>query len=224
MRSFLPRETWHTFPFLCPLLQAVTSALCTIFLCDHLPSESKDITYFQAWTVEVLYTAVVGKRVLSCFQQNLHLISMGTVRNKLSLFLLGVGVPGSLKVTEHELQTMTWPMLVDKIVQLQRHRRFCIVRQLSAHDIVSRIMRKENYMIGLLNKGVLALTLPQWVPGVGPVVGQDEHGAKKRVILTKTLEWSLNWCILQSMFDRHCSPSCPYIHAHSRAFLCNTCS
>jgi autophagy-related protein 9 len=105
-------------------------------------------------------------------------------------------------------------MLVDKIVQLQRHRRLSIVRQLSAHDIVSRIMRKENYMIGLLNKGVLALTLPQWVPGMGPVLGQDEHGAKKRVILTKTLEWSLNWCILQSMFDRHCSPSCPYIHAH----------
>ncbi|CAM6017248.1 unnamed protein product [Sphagnum balticum] len=109
----------------------------------------------------------------------------------------------SLKVTEHELQTMTWPMLVDKIVQLQHHQRLCIVRQLSAHDIVSRIMRKENYMIGLLNKGVLALTLPQWVPGVGPVVGHDEHGAKKRVILTKTLEWSLNWCILQSMFDRN---------------------
>jgi autophagy-related protein 9 len=93
---------------------------------------------------------------------------MGTVRNKLSLFLFGDGVPGSLKVTEHELQTMTWPMLVDKIVQLQHHQRLCIVRQLSAHDIVSRIMRKENYMIGLLNKGVLALTLPQWVPGVGP--------------------------------------------------------
>jgi hypothetical protein len=26
------------------------------------------------------------------------------------------------------------------------------------------------------------------------------------------------------MFDRHCSPSCPYIHAHWRAFLCNTWS
>jgi autophagy-related protein 9 len=149
---------------------------------------------------------------------------MGTVRNKLSLFLLGGGVPGSLKVTEHELQTMTWPMLVDKIVKLQRHQRLCIVRQLSAHDIVSRIMRKENYMIGLLNKGVLALTLPQWVPGMGPVLGQDEHGAKKRVILTKTLEWSLNWCILQSMFDRHYFPCCPYARAHSSTFLCNSCS
>ena len=68
----------------------------------------------------------------------------------------------SLGVTEHELQTMTWPVLVDKIVQLQQRERLCIVRQLSTHDIVSRIMwkensimRKENYLMGLLNKGVL---------------------------------------------------------------------
>jgi autophagy-related protein 9 len=115
-------------------------------------------------------------------------------------------------------------MLVDKIVQLQCHWRFCFVRQLSAHDIVSRIMCKENYMIGLLNKGVLALTLPQWVPRVGPVVGHDEHGAKKRVTLTKTLERSLNWCILQNMFDRHYCPCCPYACAHPSTFLCNSCS
>jgi autophagy-related protein 9 len=96
---------------------------------------------------------------------------------------------------------MGWPTLVDKIVQLQQHERLCIVRQLSAHDIVSRIMRKENYLIGLLNKGVLGLDLPSWVPGAGPMLNHD----KKRLVLTKMVEWSLNWCILQHMFDRQVS-------------------
>ncbi|KAG0627007.1 hypothetical protein M758_2G167400 [Ceratodon purpureus] len=106
-------------------------------------------------------------------------------------------IHNSLAVSENELQTMAWPTLVDKIVQLQEHERLCIVRQLSAHDIVSRIMRKENYLIGLLNKGVLGVDLPWWVPGAGPMLNHD----KKRLVLTKMVEWSLNWCILQHMFD-----------------------
>jgi len=106
-------------------------------------------------------------------------------------------INGSLAVSENELQTIEWPMLVDKIVQLQQHERLCVVRQLSAHDIVSRIMRKENYLIGLLNKGVLGLDLPSWVPGAGPVL---YHG-KRRLVLTKLVEWSLDWCVFQQMFD-----------------------
>ena len=49
----------------------------------------------------------------------------------------------SLGVTEHELLTMTWPVLVENIVQRQQREQLGIVRQLSAHDVVSRIMRKE---------------------------------------------------------------------------------
>jgi Autophagy protein ATG9 len=35
---------------------------------------------------------------------------------------------------------------------LQRTTRLCIVRDLSEHDIVARIMRKENYLLGMINK------------------------------------------------------------------------
>lgn len=73
-------------------------------------------------------------------------------------------------------------------MQAQRTTRLCIVRDLTEHDIVSRIMRKENYLIGMLNQGVLALYIS--FPGVRP-----------RFMLTKTLEWNLHWCILDSMFD-----------------------
>ena len=74
-------------------------------------------------------------------------------------------------------------------VQVQNTTRLCIVRDLTEHDVVSRIMRKENYLIGMLNKGVLALH-----------VGTPCLGLRKKFMLTKTLEWNLHWCLLDCMF------------------------
>ncbi|XP_048322513.2 probable Xaa-Pro aminopeptidase P [Ziziphus jujuba] len=41
-----------------------------------------------------------------------------------------------------------------------------------------------------------------YTPGACPTVKSGSKGKRHRLILTKTLEWTLNWCILQSMFDR----------------------
>ncbi|PON81717.1 Autophagy-related protein [Trema orientale] len=109
----------------------------------------------------------------------------------------------SLRVTDNEIQTMPWATILEKVVQLQSSERLCVVKNLSAHDVVMRLMRKENYLIGMLNKGVLAFPISQWVPGAGPTVKFGLNGKRHRLILTKTLEWTLNWCILQSMFDRN---------------------
>ncbi|XP_058077951.1 autophagy-related protein 9-like [Magnolia sinica] len=108
-----------------------------------------------------------------------------------------------LNVTDREIQTTPWAVILEKVVQIQRSQQLCVVKDLSAHDVVMRIMRKDNYLIGMLNKGVLAFPIPQWVPGAGPAVNSRAHGRKHHLILTKTLEWTLNWCILQSMFDRN---------------------
>ena len=75
------------------------------------------------------------------------------------------------------------------LLQVQNTTRLCIVRDLTEHDVVSRIMRKENYLIGMLNKGVLALH-----------VSTPCFGLRKRFMLTKTLEWNLHWCLLDCMF------------------------
>ena len=37
-------------------------------------------------------------------------------------------------------------------MQVQRTHRLCVSRDLSEHDIVARVMRRENYLIGMLNK------------------------------------------------------------------------
>ncbi|KAG1361388.1 autophagy-related protein 9 [Cocos nucifera] len=107
----------------------------------------------------------------------------------------------SLNVTDREIQTTPWPVILEKAVQLQYSQQLCVVKNLSAHDVVMRIMRKENYLIGMLNKGCLAFPMSGWIPGAGPAVKSRKNGRKNHLILTKTLEWTLNWCILQSMFD-----------------------
>lgn len=116
---------------------------------------------------------------------------------------MGLNFSCSLHVTDNEIKTMPWASILEKVVQLQRSQQLCVVKDLSAHDVVMRLMRKENYLIGMLNKGVLSFPISQWVPGTGPTVKLHSNGKQERLILTKTLEWTLNWCILQSMFDRY---------------------
>lgn len=109
----------------------------------------------------------------------------------------------SLNVTDEEIQTMSWASILEKVVQVQSSQQLCVVKDLAIHDVVMRLMRKENYLIGMLNKGVLAFPISCWFPGAGPTVKIGPNGVPRRLILTKTLEWTLNWCILQSMFDRN---------------------
>ncbi|KAL8548011.1 hypothetical protein ACS0TY_007345 [Phlomoides rotata] len=109
----------------------------------------------------------------------------------------------SLHVTDNEIQTMPWSLILEKVVQVQRTQQLCVVKDLSIHDVVMRVMRKENYLIGMLNKGVLAFPLSQWVPGSCTTGNVGPDGIHHRLVLPKTLEWTLNWCILQSMFDRN---------------------
>ncbi|KAG6400886.1 hypothetical protein SASPL_137731 [Salvia splendens] len=108
-----------------------------------------------------------------------------------------------LHVTDNEIQTMPWSLILEKVVQVQRTHQLCVVKDLSMHDVAMRLMRKENYLIGMLNKGVLAFPISQWVPGSCATGSVGTDGVQLRLVLPKTLEWTLNWCILQSMFDRN---------------------
>ncbi|PIN23106.1 Integral membrane protein [Handroanthus impetiginosus] len=109
----------------------------------------------------------------------------------------------SLHVTDNEIQTMPWSLILEKVVQVQHFQQLCVVKDLSIHDVVMRLMRKENYLIGMLNKGVLAFPISRWVPVAGITASVGSNGLQGRLILPKTLEWTLNWCILQNMFDRN---------------------
>ncbi|GLC35368.1 hypothetical protein PLESTB_000572200 [Pleodorina starrii] len=64
-----------------------------------------------------------------------------------------------LGISEGKVVTMTWAEVVHRLVLVQRTTRLCISRDLDELYIVSRIMRKDNYLIAMINRNVLQLHL-----------------------------------------------------------------
>lgn len=66
-------------------------------------------------------------------------------------------------------------------------------------------MRKENYLIAMLNKGILKLSLP--LPFLGSRGSGTPWATTGRQYLTKSLEWSVHFCVLNHMFSDKVSQS-----------------
>ncbi|KAL2811120.1 autophagy protein Apg9-domain-containing protein [Aspergillus granulosus] len=108
-----------------------------------------------------------------------------------------------LGITDAEIQTISWQEVVSRLMTLRdsnpatagtisaKHRKFMgsqSKQRMDAHDIANRLMRKENYLIALVNKDILDLTLP--VPFL-----------KNRQLFSRTLEWNINLCIMDYVFN-----------------------
>lgn len=95
-----------------------------------------------------------------------------------------------LGVSEREMRTILWPEVVHKIIALQEAGVLIVKHKLTPLDIANRIMRRDNYFLAMINKEVIDLRIP--FPGLS-----------NRSILTKTMEWNLNYCIMNQIFDPH---------------------
>ena len=109
-----------------------------------------------------------------------------------------------LDLSDADIQTVSWQEIVKRLMLLrdsnattavnnERHRRFVgsqSKQRMDAHDIANRLMRRDNYLIALVNKDILDLTLP--VPFL-----------RNRQLFSKTIEWSLSQCILDYVFNEH---------------------
>jgi len=101
-----------------------------------------------------------------------------------------------LHITTRQLETMQWDKVVDRLCRLQRSSRFKIQinkKDLNAHDIASRIMRTENYLIGMFNRNVFNLEIP--------LLCACFFKRPKNFFLTKHLEWNLKFCVVNHIFD-----------------------
>lgn len=100
------------------------------------------------------------------------------------------------------MQTITWQDVVARVMALRdqnpktaanltpSQRRWLgsqSKERLDASDIANRLMRRENYLIALFNKEILDLTVP--LPFL-----------RNRQGLSRTLEWSLTFSILDFVF------------------------
>lgn len=108
-----------------------------------------------------------------------------------------------LEISDTDIQTVSWQEVVKRLMLLrdsnpataagvnEKHRRFMgsqSKQRMDAHDIANRLMRRDNYLIALINKEILDLTLP--VPYL-----------RNRQLFSKTLEWNLSLSILDFVFD-----------------------
>lgn len=108
-----------------------------------------------------------------------------------------------LEFSDNDIQTVSWQEVVKRLMLLrdsnpataadvkENHRRFMgsqSKQRMDAHDIANRLMRRDNYLIALINKEILDLTLP--VPFL-----------KNKQLFSKTLEWNLSLSILDFVFD-----------------------
>ncbi len=96
-----------------------------------------------------------------------------------------------------------WDEIIQRLIILHDHgvHRVTIKEKINEHDIVLRIMRKENYLIGMINKNVLNLHVPWWV---SPLLSE-------KLFLTKSLEWSLSFCVMEFMFNEQFNISSKFI-------------
>lgn len=107
-----------------------------------------------------------------------------------------------------ELMTISWSTIVERLMLLKDYNSLTSSTpnapphyitdlnskvRLNAHDIANRIMRKENYMIAIINKNVLDLDIP--VPSFLSSI------LSSKSVLTRTLEWNLKLCINNFIFN-----------------------
>lgn len=109
-----------------------------------------------------------------------------------------------------ELMTISWTTIVERLMLLKDYNSLTSTSstnpphfvndlnskvRLNAHDIANRIMRKENYLIGLVNKDILDLAIP-----VPPIF---KSFFSNKSVLTRTLEWNIKLCINNFLFNEN---------------------
>lgn len=110
-----------------------------------------------------------------------------------------------LNVHDRDIQTVSWqdivvrmeelrdanPITAEKVTPAMRKYLGTQSKQtLDAHGIANRLMRRDNYFIALFNKEILDLTLP--IPFL-----------QSRQFFSSTMEWNLNYCIFDLVFNQN---------------------
>lgn len=95
-----------------------------------------------------------------------------------------------LEIPDKDIQTVPWQTVLQKISDIREtnpNTAQSSPLRLSEHDITSRIMRQENYLIALFNKKTLNITIP--LPYL-----RNMH------MFTRDLEWNVSFCVLSYAF------------------------
>lgn len=126
-----------------------------------------------------------------------------------------------LDIPDYDMQTITWQEIVARIMALRdknpktaqdltpEQRRWIgsqSKERLDASDIANRLMRRENYLIAMFNKEILNLSIP--LPFL-----------RNKQLFTRTMEWIIQFTILDFVFDEAGQVSTVFIRSERRAEL-----
>ncbi|KAF2367175.1 Autophagy-related protein 9 [Trinorchestia longiramus] len=86
----------------------------------------------------------------------------------------------ALKIQDHQLQNVTWDEVKKQLMEVQLQQRMCVHKDiLTSLDIYQRILRHQNYMVALVNQGLIPVRF------TAPFVGE-------LVFFTKGYEFNIN--------------------------------
>jgi autophagy-related protein 9 len=115
----------------------------------------------------------------------------------------------TLKIREFELRTVPWNQIVQKIQKLQfEDQIFQTLTPMDAHEIANRIMRKDNYLIALINKDILNFRI-QYAAAEHPWLGWIYNDWARQYLrfdcisLSKAIEWNIGYCLVNYFFDEN---------------------
>ena len=82
-----------------------------------------------------------------------------------------------LHLSDALLPLTPWGEVVQRLVELQEREKLCTFRSLSALDITNRIMRRENFMIAMINADVIDVGWRGWRGGRGRLTRSRRYDA-----------------------------------------------
>lgn len=126
-----------------------------------------------------------------------------------------------LEIPEQDMQTVSWQDVVARVMALRdanpstalnmtpaqrQWLRAHSKERLDAVDIASRLMRKDNYLIAMINKDIMDMTLP--IPFL-----------RKRQFFSGTLQWWLYFSIIDFVFDHSGQVNQEFLKTDRRGLL-----
>eukprot|EP00793_Prasinoderma_coloniale_P007100 PRCOL_00006952-RA len=95
----------------------------------------------------------------------------------------------ALQVRDAELPALQFPELLKRLAGVQDTRRICLAKELTPLEMMMRVLRRDNYMVGLVDSGVLPVHVG--VPRLG----------WRRPMLTAYVQMAVDWFVLDHFLD-----------------------
>ena len=148
--------------------------------CDIIKEAIRERPAWGLWSAT--YTAVFLLYLLSS--------TLGLVRELPVLLSMRAFYRDALRLPDAALGAATWAEVLQRLARIQDTRRICLAKELTPLDMMQRITRRDNYVVGMVDAGLLPLH-----------VGLPQLGVARRPMLTAYVLELLHWFVLDHFLD-----------------------